>query len=167
MKMLLKTIHPRHPDVRHDRLDGVALEELEGGRTVGGREDLVTGLVEQGGQQTSTPRNHRRPERASLVGGGAGPVPAPPACSPPERPRLTRPGLWPTMAADLWSVTRTSSSSGPASSAAPPRISSPGVARASSWSSAGPYPASSHERTGASSASRDAIRSRCRSCWRR
>src|SRR5438874_7758771 len=29
-------------------------EELEGGRAVGGREDLVTGLAEQGGQQTST-----------------------------------------------------------------------------------------------------------------
>ena len=50
----LKAIHPRHPDVRHDRFDGLAVEELEGGRAVGGREDLVTGLVEQGGQQTST-----------------------------------------------------------------------------------------------------------------
>ncbi len=49
----LKPIHPRHPDVRHDGLDGLALEELEGGRAVGCREDLVTGLAEQGGQQTS------------------------------------------------------------------------------------------------------------------
>jgi len=52
----LEPIHPRHLDVRHDGLDGLARQDLEGGRAIGRRDDVVAGLAEQGGQQTSAGR---------------------------------------------------------------------------------------------------------------
>src|SRR5689334_377710 len=48
----LKAIHPRHLHVRDDRVRGLASEQLERGRAVGGGEDLVAGVAQQSGQQT-------------------------------------------------------------------------------------------------------------------